>query len=360
VIILVFPWDPSPYQRLLYGEMEKLGAQVAYAGRLTPSHTLNIMLLPFELAVWRLRGARVVHLHWVFGFALTGADQLPALRAVAQFLFLLWLWTIRALGMRLIWTAHNVLPHDRVFADDIAARVALARWSDLVVAHGDHVLTGLASLGAVPRRSTVIRHGPFLPTQPASSLRVPGSGDGPRHLLFFGRVHAHKGIEDLLEAFRHLPAGVGCHLTVAGECRDRDLRCRLEMVADERPGQITLRLQRIPEDEVAGLLSSADVVVLPFRQVTTSGSAILALCHGRPVIVPDLESLRDLPEAAAIRYDGSVESLRAALTWVTAVDAEELAAMSAAACEYTDSSGWAESAQHLIAEIRRLTEGSGP
>jgi glycosyltransferase involved in cell wall biosynthesis len=360
VIILAFPWDPNPYQRLLYGEMEKLGAQVRYVGRLTPSHTLNVMLLPLELAAWRLRGARVVHLHWVFGFALTGANQFPVLRALAQLWFLLCLWTIRAMRMRLIWTAHNVLPHDRVFADDVAARVALARWSDLVVAHGHHVMPGLASLGAVPRRSTVIRHGPFPPAQPALSLRVPGSGDGPRQLLFFGRVHAQKGVEDLLDAFLALPDAVSCHLTVAGECRDRDLQRRLETAAGKRPGQVTLRLQRIPENEVAGLLSSADVVVLPFRQVTTSGSAILALCHGRPVIVPDLESLRDLPEGAAIRYDGSVESLRAALARVVAVSAKELAAMFAAACASTDSSVWAESAQRMMAEIQRLAEDRGP
>jgi glycosyltransferase involved in cell wall biosynthesis len=359
VIILAFPWNPNPYQRLLYGEMEKLGARVMYAGRLTPSHTLNVILLPLELLVRRLWGARVVHLHWVFGFALIGADRLPALRALAQVWFLLWLWTIRALRMRLIWTAHNVLPHDRVFANDIAARVALVRWSDLVVTHGEHVVPQLASLGAVPRRSTVIRHGPFLPTQSALPLRVPGSGDGPRHLLFFGRVHVQKGIGDLLDAFLGLPDGADCHLTIAGECRDPALRCRLETAAGERPGQVTPLLRRVPEDEVTALLSSADVVVLPFRQVTTSGSAILALCHGRPVIVPELDSLRDLPERAAIRYDGSVESLRTALIRVATIDTETLAAMSAVARECTDSSAWTEAAQSMMGEIRRLTEDHG-
>ena len=46
---------------------------------------------------------------------------------------------------------------------------------------------------------------------------------------------------------------------------------------------------------MAPLLDRADVVVLPFRQVTTSGSAILALYHGKPLIVPDLAALADLP-----------------------------------------------------------------
>jgi glycosyltransferase involved in cell wall biosynthesis len=359
LIILAFPWDPNPYQRLLYGEMEKLGARVRYAGRLTPSHTLNVLLLPLELIFWRSRGTRVVHLHWVFGFALTGANRIPGLRRVSQAWFLLWLWTVRVLRMRLIWTAHNVLPHDPVFADDVAARVALVRRSDLVIAHGDHVIPELASRGAVPRRSAVIRHGPFLPARPVSSLRVPGSGEGARHLLFFGRVHAQKGVQDLLAAFIGLPDGLGCRLTVAGECHDPALQRHLEEAASVLPGHITLRLRRIPEEEVTDLLASADAVVLPFQQVTTSGSAILALCHGRPVIVPDLVSLRHLPQSAAIWYDGSVASLRTALIHVAKANGETLAAMSAAAREYTDSCTWAEAAQRLMAEIRRLTENHG-
>jgi len=48
--ILVFPRDDlNPYQRLLYDEMGRLGARVTYLGRLTPSHTLNLLLLPAEL-----------------------------------------------------------------------------------------------------------------------------------------------------------------------------------------------------------------------------------------------------------------------------------------------------------------------
>ena len=62
------------------------------------------------------------------------------------------------------------------------------------------------------------------------------------------------------------------------------------------------------------LLAAADVVVLPFRRVSTSGSALLALCHGRPLIVPDLPGLADLPGQAVLRYDGSRPGLAAALT----------------------------------------------
>jgi hypothetical protein len=89
-------------------------------------------------------------------------------------------------------------------------------------------------------------------------------------------------------------------------------------------------------------------------KVTTSGSAILAVCHGSPVIVPDPKLLWDLPDAAAIRYDGSVASLRTTLIGLASTRIETLVAMSAVALEYADSSGWTEAAQRLLAKIQRL------
>ena len=177
--ILVFPRDPNPYQGLLYGAMSHLGVQVRYLGELTCSHTVNLLLLPVQLAWQRIAGARVVHLHWVVTFTLPGARRFPVLRRIGQAWFLLWLCACRLLGLRLVWTAHNVLPHDQVFADDVAARRALARASDLVLAHSAATLAGLAELGAVPRRSAVIPHGPLARPVPPPRCASQGRGTGP-------------------------------------------------------------------------------------------------------------------------------------------------------------------------------------
>ncbi len=202
--ILVLPRDPNPYQELLYGEMRRQGASVHYLGELTRSRTLGLLLLPLEVAAGRAAGARIVHLHWVFGFELPGARRFPVLRRAAYLWFRLWLAACRALGVHIVWTAHNVLPHEPVFADDAAARRALVRASDLVLAHAPAALAALADLGAVPSRSVVIRHGPVAAVR-AAALRPPGAGGGPRRFLFFGRVQPYKGVADLLAAFAALP-----------------------------------------------------------------------------------------------------------------------------------------------------------
>ena len=49
-----------------------------------------------------------------------------------------------------------------------------------------------------------------------------------------------------------------------------------------------LALRYIPDAELQVWLRAADVVVLPFRDILTSGSAILALSFGRAVVAPAL------------------------------------------------------------------------
>jgi glycosyltransferase involved in cell wall biosynthesis len=348
--ILVFPRDPNPYQRLLYDEMGLAGGQARYLGALTPSHTLNVLLLPLELAFHRARGTQFVHLHWVFGFSFPGGRRLRASRSVSQAWFALFLLTVRILRLRLAWTAHNVLPHAPVFADDAAARRALVRHSDVVFAHSTAALDGLAALGARPRRSLVIRHGPIGPAM-ASRLRSPGHGDGPREFLFFGKVAHYKGVEDLIAALGSMSPAKrdSARLTIAGQCDDPGLRARLRATSG-----IRLRLEHIPEAEVAGLLAAADIVVLPFRQVTTSGSAELALSHGRPLIVPDLPGLAGLPSGAVARYDGTTKGLADALARLADADEQTLAMMSAAALAYSAQASWRQIALATLAEMEAV------
>jgi glycosyltransferase involved in cell wall biosynthesis len=354
VKILVVPReDSNPYQRLLYGELAQLGVRARYLGCLTPSHTLNLLLLPAELGYCRLTGWRAVHLHWVFGFALTGSGRFRVFRWLSQAWFAMILRCIRLLRMPLVWTVHNVMPHAPVFADDVAARRRLVAACALVIAHTDAALVELAALGLSPGRAVVIPHGPFLPSRPASSLREPGQ-DGVRQILFFGKVQAYKGAETLVRAFLARPAGGRAHLTIVGECTDPEVRSALTELARNGGGEISLRLERVPESEVTSLLEAADVVALPFERVTTSGSVMLAMCHGRPVIVPAIPALAGLPDDAVFRYDCTLPDLTATLAEATALEAGQLAKMSAAAFAYAATHSWADIAAETSAQIVRV------
>jgi len=353
--ILAIPRERSnPYQELLYEEMRRLGARIAYLGCHTPSHTLNLLLLPPELACRRLLGWRVVHLHWVYDFTLPGSARFAAMRRLSQAWFVAVLWWMRLLQLRLVWTAHNVLPHDQVFANDVAARRRLVAASDLVITHSGAALAELTALGAKPRHSEVIAHGPFIPSSPVASLRVPGTDGDARQILFVGKVQAYKGVENLLRAFLAMPTGVDAELKIAGECPDPQIRSALEGLASRSGSNVSLGLDRVPERAITSLLAAADVVALPFERITTSGSAMLALCHGRPLIVPAAPALAHLPDDAVIRYDGSTPGLTAALAWAASAKPDELATMSAAALAYAWRYSWADVAKTTITAMAAI------
>jgi glycosyltransferase involved in cell wall biosynthesis len=357
--ILVLPREETnPYQELLYEEMRRRGARITYLAALTPSHTLNLLLLPLEMAVRRCGGARVVHLHWVYAFGLTASPRSATVRRATVAWFALWLRILRPLGLRLVWTAHNVLPVTPVFDDDLSARRRLVAASDLVIAHSQATFDQLAGLGIPARRGVVIPHGPFTTAAPPAALRAPGDGDGPRELLFFGKIRPYKGVDILLRAFAALPPEFDAHLTVAGECGDRSLRDELAELAAKSGNRVTLQLDRVPEDEVTRLLEQADAMVLPYRLITTSGSGVHALCHGRPLVVPDLPGLAELPDDAVIRYDGTEAGLAAALAGVVTADASVLRKMSSAADAYCASTTWSEIAEKTLFEMAETLGGA--
>lgn len=360
VKLLAMPRDTfNPYQSLLYEEMEKLGVEVRYTFSLTPSRSLNQLLLPLETVLQRIRGVQVVHVHWLHSFALYGCSRYPVLRRIGQLWLYVWLWTVRMTGMRLVWTAHNVLPLAQLFADDLVARRRLIDATHLVITHSKATLIELAELGLVPRKSVVIPHGPYEVGVQLESLRPPCAGQGPRRLLFFGAVEPYKGVETLIAAFGDLPLDQDAQLAIVGECRDPSLRASLTEMVNQSPRPVKLRLERVDEGEISDVLQNADVVVLPYRRSSTSGSAVLALSHGRPVIVPDLPGLSELPDGAVIRYDRTILGLTDALSVVVLADTSVMTRMSDAAYAYCESISWESIARRTLSEMNQIVSEKG-
>src|SRR5690606_38097287 len=57
------------------------------------------------------------------------------------------------------------------------------------------------------------------------------------------------------------------------------------------------------DEDLATLIGECDVVVLPFTEIFTSGSVVMAITCARAVIVPDGDSLREyIDESCAFIY----------------------------------------------------------
>ena len=116
----------------------------------------------------------------------------------------------------------------------------------------------------------------FAGYQPAA--RVTGQ------LGYAGRIRRYKGVETLLEAFRGT-ADPALTLRVGGYPSTTELADAVSALAagDER---ISLEFGFISDATLVDLVTSSEVVVLPYQFMHNSAAALTALSLDRPVLVP--------------------------------------------------------------------------
>jgi beta-1,4-mannosyltransferase len=111
---------------------------------------------------------------------------------------------------------------------------------------------------------------------------------------FFGSIQPYKGVEALIDGVARLP-GEDTWLVASGSGVEPYLGTVRERAAAH--ARIALRTyRRAPSEDIALIMQAADVVTLPFVATMTSGTLMLALSWGRPVIAP---ALGCLPETVA-------------------------------------------------------------
>lgn len=314
-------------------------------------YPLNALVLPLQLVALRLRGYSVLHLHWLAFYLPPGFG--PKLNLLfSRFV----IWLIGALRFRVVWTVHNVVPHRPETADDQAITRRVAEVADLLL-NSSAAREELEAVGVAAPNAPVIPHGNYDGiyhlSQDRQAVRASLSiaKDDPV-VLFFGKIAPYKGVPELITAFRKI-ADPGVHLIIAGLLADPDVEKELATGQPDR--RITLLEGTVAEGDVAGLFAAADVVALPFRRITTSGSALLAMTLERPVIAPLQGSIVDLPRNAGFFYDpsdpaGLESSLAAALG-----DVEELQRRGRAARDYADELSWDRIAESVLERYRLAT-----
>lgn len=277
----------NPYCDLLYGRLRALGVDVE------PEAEMR--------AAWLLRHRRrvaVLHLHWP-EFYYRGSGGTASLRGLTGFLACLAL--AKCLGYRIVWTIHNALPHEARPVDRVV-RWLLMRSARTAV----HSRAARRSLPPGGRLPAVVPHGNYVGAYPDTVTRDEARrrldlGPADRVLLCFGQVRPYKGHADLVQAFGAID-DPRLRLVIAGRAPvaadAESLRC---LAADDR--RIRLHLGFVPDEDVQLFFRAADFVVLPYREVLTSGAAILALSFGRPLVVPRLGCLTDLADGCAVSYE---------------------------------------------------------
>ena len=131
-----------------------------------------------------------------------------------------------------------------------------------------------------------------------------------RTILFFGRLYPYKNVAALIGAFHslHNQPGRRFQLVVAGAPRDQAMAESLRRDARGDP-RIRLDLRFIAPEDTQFFFRASDLVVLPYREILNSGSALLALSFDRPVLLPRSGCERNLAAAVPGRWVSNFDEL---------------------------------------------------
>lgn len=285
-MLLVFPaWKDNPYLNLMHLATHGAGEPVREVA----------LLDTFLDAIGELGRGDTIHLNWTSPIVQRASTVAEAARRRSSFQHAV--DRARTRGARLVWTVHNVLPHEIDYHDDeVALHRYLASTSDLI-----HIMSAATPAAVQPHyslpaeRVVHVPHPSYWGVYDQSwdrheSRRSFGLDDDRRVLVFLGQIRPYKGIDTLLTVYRELRRHDDRYaLLLAGQLKSVDrpaLDDLLYGLVD-----VTLFDQFVPDAEVGRWYTAADLAVFPYRGILNSGSVVLAATFGVPVLVPDQPGL---------------------------------------------------------------------
>lgn len=293
----------NPYQRELAQALGKLGVHVTLSD--------GIGRMPILGAIKAHGRPEVLHLHWTHPF-LAGSTKLKTLLKAIRFIVELFL--VKLSGVNLVWTAHNLLSHESTHPRlELFFRRIAARFYDRLIVHCSSAREALIRAyrlsGRFSNKIHVIPHGNYINSyenriSKAQARAKLGFDHEATIFLSFGHIRAYKGILLLIDAFQRLDHP-HARLLLVGRPADEAVTAEIlrRCSSDHR---IYTDLRFVPDEEVQFYMNAADVVVLTYRDILTSGSALLGMSFGRAIIAPRLGCLVEiLDDRGSLLYDPS-------------------------------------------------------
>ena len=311
----------NPYTSLLYEGMQRKGAEVVeYTGPFRNTGRFDVL-----------------HVHWP-DYELRNPSWVKAYVRCLIFFFVVLRAKLR--GTRIVWTAHNLQSHEcRHPQLEKLFWQALLPLLDGVISLSDAGIVQVREKKLGDRKIPVgsVAHGHYRDCYPNQVSREKarakfGLDAAALVVAWIGQIRPYKGLEELVSAWARIGEADRA-LLIGGLSSDPGLTQLLEESA-QRDGTIRFYEGRVEDGDLQFYFNAADVVVMPYRKILNSGSALLALSFNRPVVLPRspvMEELRARVGADWVYlYEGEFndEVLRQVFAWLKRQSRPERAPLS--------------------------------
>lgn len=233
----------------------------------------------------------------------------------------------RVVGAKVVFTAHNVLPHqgNEIKATDVFSKAYAA--FDRVIVHSQVTKDELVSTFRIDAgKVEVIRHG-ILPIDNAKDSYSQTEHDydtkyaalkGKTVFAALGYQNHYKGTDLLATVWASTPAlrdSRDTMLVIIGKVNDKSMDLSMLAQCDN----VICDNRRIPDEEFLYLLRHTSVYVLPYRDISQSGAMLTAIAEHIPLLVTDVGSLAEPLSIAPVGWKmqkASEQELQEALLYL--------------------------------------------
>lgn len=281
----------------------------------------------------------------------------------------------RLLRISVIYTAHNVLPHDEEEKQAFGMRFSfkmICKWSKAVITHSESNRKALSKLyGLKDNNMSIIKHGNYLLQarnvkrfENDEARKMLGLDPDDEVVLFFGAVREYKGIMDLLAAKKRLSEKQPkLRLLIAGKATE-NVKKKIESFIVENHLQKTILFDnRYIELQEFGLYFDAcNVVALPYKHSYGSGALQTAMAFSKPIILTDLPFFREIviegKNGLFFEY-GNIESLSERINSFFSFSKEEQKRMAQASFSTAkDNFAWGPIAEETLSLYKETASAS--
>jgi glycosyltransferase involved in cell wall biosynthesis len=201
-------------------------------------------------------------------------------------------------GAKIVLTVHDLLPHDS--ADKHKRTFHKLYWFvDKMICHSESIRIRLRDeFDVETEKVSVIPHGPFFydlqGAEVDAAIQRFDLPAGQTIVLWQGIIFPYKGVDLLLTAWQKVEEnGSDACLVIAGTGSPDLLDQIREQVEQHSLRNVRLHFRFVSTEELVALYQAADVVVYPYRAITTSGALATGLALGKCIVASDLQVFRE-------------------------------------------------------------------